>query len=145
MPLIDLVNYTRNDEAILSLWLVSVSTGDCGYTFTTKNGMVSLDCNMARVSSASSSHITIHGTAAKIQPPIHKILLLSVLTLKCCSQIDFNGTRNNGKRKYPWAESNDLKGLLLTNQFPRTLKDLKGPREPCINKTNHHESFPPHK
>ena len=35
-------------------------------TFTTKNGMVSLDRNMVDVSSASSSHITIRGTAAKI-------------------------------------------------------------------------------
>ena len=34
MPLIDLVNLSGNDEAILSLWLVivSVSTDDCGYT-----------------------------------------------------------------------------------------------------------------
>ena len=31
-----------------------------------KNGLVSLDCNMAGVASASSSHIAIHGTAAKI-------------------------------------------------------------------------------
>ena len=77
MPLIDLVNQSGNDAAILSLWLVSVSTNDCGYTFTTKNGMVSLDCNMADASSASSSHhITIPGTAAKIQLPIHKILSL---------------------------------------------------------------------
>ena len=57
MPLIDLVNQSGNDEAILSLWLVSVSTDDCGYTFTTKNGMVSLDYNMAGVLSGSSSHM----------------------------------------------------------------------------------------
>ena len=81
MPLIDLVNQSGN-EAILSLLLVAVSTDDCGYmSFTTKNAMVSHDCNMAGVSSASSSHITIHGTAAKIQP-VRKILLLGTPTLK---------------------------------------------------------------
>ena len=32
-------------------------TDDCGYTFTTQNGMVSLDCNIVDVSSASSSHM----------------------------------------------------------------------------------------
>ena len=31
MPLVDLVNYSGNDEAILFLWLVSVSTDDCGH------------------------------------------------------------------------------------------------------------------
>ena len=67
MPLSDLVNETGNDEAILSLWLVSVSTDNCGHIFTTKSGMVSLDGNMAGVSSASSSHNAIHGTAAKVQ------------------------------------------------------------------------------
>ena len=41
------------------------------------------------------------------------------------SQMDFKGPHNNGKdllriRKDPWAESKDLRGLLLTNQFPRT-------------------------
>ena len=78
MPLIDLVNESGNDEAFLLLWHVPVSTADCGYTFTTKNGVVSLDCNMAGVSSASrSSHITIPGTAAKIELPVRKILLLS--------------------------------------------------------------------
>ena len=48
-------------------------------------------------------------------------------TLKCCSQIKWTlkGTHNNGKdlltnRKDPWAESKDLKGLLLKNQLPRT-------------------------
>ena len=87
--------------------------------------MVSLDCNMAGVSSASSSHITIRGTAAKIQLPVRKILLLGAPTLKCCSQMDFKGTHNNGKdlltnRKDPLAESKDLKGLLLKHQFPMT-------------------------
>ena len=33
------------DEAILPLWLVSELTDDCEYTFTTQNGMVSLDYN----------------------------------------------------------------------------------------------------
>ena len=65
-----------------------------GYTFTTKNGMVSLDCNMAGVSPTSSSHITIRSTAAKIQLPVRKIRLLGALI---CSQMDFNGTHNNGK------------------------------------------------
>ena len=37
MPLVDLVNLSQNDEATLSLWIVSVSTDDYGYTFTTKN------------------------------------------------------------------------------------------------------------
>ena len=37
---------------------------------------VSLDCNMAGVTSASSSHITIRGTVAKIQLPVRKILFL---------------------------------------------------------------------
>ena len=53
MPLAE----SGNDEAILSLRLVSVSTDDCGYTVTTQKNMVYLDCNMAGVSSASSSHI----------------------------------------------------------------------------------------
>ena len=82
------------------MWLVvvSLSTDDCGYTFTTKYGMVSLDCNMGGVSSSSSRHIMIHGTAAKIQLAIHKILLLGAApTLKCCSQMDFKGTHFNGK------------------------------------------------
>ena len=77
------------------------------------NGMVSLDCIMVGASSASSSHIMIRGTAAKIQPPIHKILLLGAPTLKCCPQVDFKikGTHNNGKdlltsRKDPWVEMN---------------------------------------
>ena len=48
MPLIDLVNSSGNDEAILSLWLVSVSTDVHGHTFTTKNGMVSFDCKPPR-------------------------------------------------------------------------------------------------
>ena len=77
--------------------------------------MVSLDCNMAGVTSASSSHIVIRGTAAKIQLPVRKILLLGAATLKCCSQMDFKGTHNNGKdltnRKDPWAESKDLKAF----------------------------------
>ena len=82
-PLIDLVNYSGTDEAILTLWLVSVSIDDSGHKrFTTKNGMVSLDCNMAGVSSTSSSHIVIHGTVAKIQLPVLKILLLGDPTLK---------------------------------------------------------------
>ena len=78
MPLIDLVNKSGNDEAFLLFWHVPVSTADGGYRFLTKNGMVSLDCNMAAgVSSASrSSHITIRGTAAKIELPVRKILLL---------------------------------------------------------------------
>ena len=48
MPLIDLVNSSGNDEAILSLWLVSVSTDVHGRTFTTKNGIVSFDCKPPR-------------------------------------------------------------------------------------------------
>ena len=48
------------------------------YTFTTKTGMVSLDCNMVGALSASSSHTTIRVTAAKWQ-------LLGAPTLKCCS------------------------------------------------------------
>ena len=92
-----------------------VSVGLSTDTFTTQNGMVSLNCNMASVSSASSSHIAIRGTVAKIQLPVRKILLLVTLILKCCSQMDFKGTHNNGKdltiRKDPWAESKGLKGL----------------------------------
>ena len=111
------------------MWLVSVSTDDCGYTFTTKNGKASLDCNMAGVSSASSSHIMIRDTAAKIQLAVRKILLLGAPSLKCCSQMDFKGTHYKGKdlltnRKDPRAESKDLKGLLLKNQFPRTPRTL---------------------
>ena len=49
----------------------------------------SLIATLAGVSSASSSHITIRGTAAKTQLPVRKILLLGALTLKCCSQMDF--------------------------------------------------------
>ena len=51
--------------------------------------MASLDCNMAGVSFASSSHIVIRGTAAKIQLPVRKIPLLGASTLKCYSQMDF--------------------------------------------------------
>ena len=36
--------------------------------------------------------IMIRGTGAKIQLPIHKILLLGAPTLKCCSQMNFKGT-----------------------------------------------------
>ena len=75
-----------------------------------------------------SSHIAIRGTAAKMQLPIRKILLLGAPTLKCCSHMDFKVTHNNGKdlltnRKDPLAELKDLKGLLFKNLFPRTLKD----------------------
>ena len=59
MPLIDLVHESGNDEAILSLWLVSVSTDNCGHTFKTNNGMVSLDCNMAGVSSVSTVQLQL--------------------------------------------------------------------------------------
>ena len=104
--------------------LYQYPTDDCGHTFTTKIGMISLDSNMASVSSLSSSHIVIRGTAAKIRLPVRQILLLGTPTLKCCSQMDFKGT-DNGKdlltnRKDPWAESKGLKGLLQKNQFPRT-------------------------
>ena len=72
---------------------------------------------MVGVSYAGSSYIMIQGIAAKIQLPVHKILFLGAPTLKCCSQMDFKGTHNNGKdlltsRKDPWAESKDLKGLV---------------------------------
>ena len=81
-----------------------------------KNGMVSLNCNMAGgASSASSSHIAIHNTAAKIKLPVRKY---------CCSVLQLlnvahkwtliQGTDNNGKdlltnRKDPWAEFKELK------------------------------------
>ena len=58
--------------------------------------MVSLDCNMVGVLSASSSRIVIRGTAEKIQLAVHKILLLGAPTLQCCSRMDFKGTHNNG-------------------------------------------------
>ena len=80
MPLIDLVNLSGNGEATLSLWIVSVATYDCGYTFTTKNDMVSLDCNIASVSSASRSHIQETACSPNTVP--------GALTLKCCSQMD---------------------------------------------------------
>ena len=104
-------------KPILLLWLVSVSTDDYAYTFTTQNPFKTLDCNMAGVSSASSNHITIRNSEAKIQLPVRKLLLLGALALKCCSQMDFKGPHHNGKdllinRKDPWAESKDLKGLL---------------------------------
>ena len=82
MPLIDLVNKSGNDEVILSLWLVSVSTDNCGHMIYIKNGLVSLDCNMAGVLSASIGHIAIRGTAAKIKLPIGKIRFLGAPTLK---------------------------------------------------------------
>ena len=87
---------------------------------------------MADVSSASSNHIAIHGTVAKIQLPVHKILLLGAQTLKCCSQMDFKRTDNHGKdllriRKDPWAESKDLNGLFIEKSIS---KDLKGPKDP---------------
>ena len=53
------------------------------HTCATQNSMVSLDCNIAGVSSASSSHIMIRSTAAKIQVlqlPVRKILLLGAPT-----------------------------------------------------------------
>ena len=53
--------------------------------------MVSLDCNMVGVSSASSSHIAIRGTVGKIQLAVRKILLLGAATLTFCSQMDFKG------------------------------------------------------
>ena len=59
---------------------LSVSTDDCGYIFTTQNGVFSLDSNMVGVSSASTSHITIRGTVATIQLPVRKILLLGAPT-----------------------------------------------------------------
>ena len=60
------------------------------------------------ISSASSSHITICGTAAKMQLPVHNILSLGAPTLTCCSQMDYKGTDNNGKdlltnRKDPYG------------------------------------------
>ena len=60
-----------------------------------KNGMVSLDCNMAGVTSASveaKRHTAIHGTAEIIQLPVRKILLVGAPALKRCSQMDFKGT-----------------------------------------------------
>ena len=57
MPLTDLVNESGNDEAILFLWLVSVSTDDCGHTgLTIRNGMVSLDCNIMCIVCFKQSH-----------------------------------------------------------------------------------------
>ena len=62
----------------------------------------------------------------KYNCPFAKVLLSSP-TLKRCSQMDFKGPHNNGKdlltnRKDPWAESKDLKSLLLTNLFlPRVI------------------------
>ena len=46
--------------------------------------------------------------AAKVQLPVRKIVFLCALTLKCCSQMDFKRTHNNGKdllaiRKDPWG------------------------------------------
>ena len=111
--------------------IVPISTDDCGYAFTTKNGTVSLHCNMACILSASSSHITIRGIAAKTQLPVRKILLLDAPTLKRCSQMDFKWTHNNGKdhltnRKDPWAESNDLKRHFIEKSISKDLKkDLK--------------------
>ena len=97
------------------MWLavVSVSTDDCGYIFTTKTAMVSLDC----------SHIMICGIAAKMYLPVKQILLLGTPTLKCCSQMDFKGTHNDGKdrnRKEPWAESSDFKRPFIEKSIPRT-------------------------
>ena len=86
----------------------------CGFSVSTKNGMVSLDHNMAGVSSASSSHIVIRGTAAKIQLPVHKILLLGAApTLKCCSQMDLKGTHNNGKDSRQAERTHGLIQMLL--------------------------------
>ena len=98
----------------LSLWLVS--TDDCEHTwFTTKNGMVPpwLQHGRCIVCFKQSHRDSRH--CAKIQLPVRKILLLGTSTLKCCSQMDFKGTHNNGKdlltnRKDPWAES---KGLII--------------------------------
>ena len=86
---------------------------------------------MAGVLSAASSHIAIRSTAAKIQPPVRKILLLGAPTLKCCLQMDFKGTHSNGKDlqkdpRDPRAESKDLKGLLLKNHFPPFIHSFIG-------------------
>ena len=102
--------------------------------------MVSLDCNMAGVSFASSSHIVIRGTAAKIKQPVHKLLLLGGPTLKRCSQMDFKETHNNGEdpltnRKDAWAESKDLNGLFIDKSIS---KDLKEPKRALGTLTKHH-------
>ena len=90
----------------------------------TKNGMVSLDCNMAGVPSASSSDITIRGTATKIQLPLHKILLLGAPTLKCCSQMDFKGPHHNGKdpltkKKGPMHSCQPMRNEILATEIWR--------------------------
>ena len=76
------------------------------------------------------SHITICGTAAKIQLHARKILLLGALTVKGCSQMDFKAPHNNGKdnltnRKDSRAESKDWKGLFIQKSIS---KELKGPK-----------------
>ena len=122
-PVIDLVNKSGNDEAILPLWFVSVSTDECGYTFTTKTKMVSLNCNNG------GCIVCFKQSHAKTQQTVHKILLHDAPTLKGCSQMDFKETHNNDRltsRKDPWAELKDLKGLLLKNQFPRTYEKDPG-------------------
>ena len=120
--------YGRRDEAILSLWLVSVSTDDCGHTLTTKNGTVSLDCNMVGVSSASSNHIAIRSTAAKIQLPIRKILLLrrSNFEMVLTNGL-FKGTHNNGKDLLT-NRKDRFKGLKRPFIEKSISKDLKGPK-----------------
>ena len=82
MPLIDLVNDSRNDEEILSLWLVLlVSTDDCGNTFITK---ILFACR-------SDFEMLVKNGLKKNPRDNGKDLLTN--------------------RKDPWAESKDLKGL----------------------------------
>ena len=81
-----------------------------------KNGTVSLDCNMAGVSSASSSHTTYHCTAAQIQLPIRKILLFCAPTSQ--------------QWKGPPGPMGWIKGLKTIKRpfyWKSISKDLKGP------------------
>ena len=127
--------------------IVSVSIVDCGLTwFTTKNGVVSLDCNMAggivcfKQSHRDSQHWFKNTTARSQDTVVRRFVLEKLLTQ------DFKGPHKNGKdlltnRKDPWPALKEVKGLLLKNQCPRTSKDPKGTWEPCIERMRDgHES-----
>ena len=100
--------------------------------------MLSLDCKHGgcinvcfKQSHRDSRHCGKNTTA------LRKILLVGAPTLKCCSQMDFKGTQNNGKdlltnQKDPIGLS--IKGLkrpFIEKSISKDLKDLKGSWEHC--------------
>ena len=100
VPFIDFVKLKRKwwSNSIIATCSCIKSTDDCGHTFTTQNGMVTFDCNMAGVSSASTSHITSRGTAANIYDcPFAKCCCSALRLWNVAQKWTLKGTHNNGK------------------------------------------------